>query len=100
MASQAAAVAPDAALSGTPAPNDITRSTTIKWNDADTREITTWLSERDGEGVRHNLDEWNKGNKQHAAEKMLRVTGLVSKVGVDKRKASDKIKGTVYVARV
>lgn len=72
MASQAA-VAP----SGTPAPSDITssRSTTVKWNDSDTRLVISWLSERDGEGVRHNLDEWNKGNKQHAAEKMLRATG-------------------------
>ncbi|MCJ1427740.1 hypothetical protein MMC29_005645, partial [Sticta canariensis] len=62
------------------------RSTTVKWNNADTKQIISWLSERDGEGVRYNLDEWNKRNKQHAAKKMLRVTGLISKAGVDKKK--------------
>lgn len=50
-------------------------------------------SSSDGNGVRQNLDDWNTGNKQHTAEKMLRVTGLASKAGVDKEKASDKIKG-------
>lgn len=88
------------AFQGVTAPNGFdlggaTRSATVKWNDTDARQIVSWLSERDRAGVRHNLDDWNKGNKQHAAEKMLRVTGLSSKAGVDKRKACDKIKGAV-----
>ena len=87
------------APSGTSDIRSTTRSTTIKWNNTDARQIISWLSERDRDGVRHNLDEWNKGNKQHAAEKMLRVTGLIKKAGVDKRKACDKIKGiVVYIA--
>lgn len=96
MASRAAA-----APSGTPVPSDVTgsRSTTIKWNDTDTGLIISWLSERNGEGARHNLDDWNKGNNQHATEKMLHVTGLINKVGVDNRKASERSKvQLIYVA--
>ena len=61
------------------------RSVTIKWNDADTRQIINWLLEQDRESVCHNLNDWNKRNKQHAAEKMLHATGLVNKAGVDKK---------------
>ncbi|MCJ1465115.1 hypothetical protein MMC07_003731 [Pseudocyphellaria aurata] len=60
MASQAAAPSST--------PGDITRSTTVKWNDSDTEQIINWLSERDKEGACSNLNDWNKGNKQHAAK--------------------------------
>ena len=75
-----------------------TRIATIKWNDINTQAIIGWLSEKDGEGLQYNLDKLNKRNKQHTVERMLRATGLISKSGVDKKKASDKIKGTVYIA--
>lgn len=83
--------APSATLA--PSNHTVTRSATIKWNDADIEQIISWLSERDERGVHCNLDEQNKGNKQHAAEKMPRWTGLINKAGVDKKKASDQIKG-------
>lgn len=88
-------IAPQAAPAP-PAPSDLTgsRSATIKWNEADTKPIVSWLSERDGGGVRHNLDEWNKGNKQHAAEKMLSCNRVdKTKEAWIRKKASDKIKG-------
>lgn len=72
-----------------------TRSVTVKQNDTNTRQIISWLSEQDRESVCHNLDEWNKENKQHTAEKMLRATGLANKADVDKKKACNKIKSTV-----
>lgn len=73
------------------------RSVTVKQNNADTRQIIKWLLEQDRESVCHNLNDWNKKNKQHAAEKMLHATGLFNKAGVDKKKTCDKIKSISYV---
>ena len=75
MASQAATA------SGIPVLSNIasTKSATIKWNDTDTQAIIDWLSKKDREGFWHNLDKWNKKNKQYAAEKMLYATELISK---------------------
>lgn len=66
----------------------------IRWSNEDTRKIVDWLSERDEQGVSRNLDEWNKGKKELAAQRMLKATGLISKAGVNKAKALSKITGT------
>lgn len=65
----------------------------IRWSDEDTKQIVDWLSERDEEGVLRNLDEWRKGRRDSAAQRMLKATGLIRKAGVNKAKALSKITG-------
>ncbi|MCJ1423794.1 hypothetical protein MMC29_001679 [Sticta canariensis] len=63
----------------------------IRWSDEDTKQIVDWLSERDEQGVLRNLDEWSKGRRDSAVQRMLKATGLIRKAGVNKAKALSKI---------